>query len=263
MPKRWLRWVAALFTLSILAAGCATDPHWYFTGAEHEHHAPWSYEGDTGPEHWGALDPSYRLAETGRAQSPIDIRTVSATPAPPLQMRFRYTAEPATYVNNGHTLQHDQAPGSWLEVDGERYALKQFHIHTPSEHTFDGAHLDAEIHLVHKNAAGDVAVVGVLVRSGAKNPAFASAHGTLPREGRTKTLTGRVDPGALLPESHRIYRYTGSFTTPPCTEKVDWFVFAQPIEASPEEIAEVQALEGSNNRPTQPLNGRRVFLVEP
>jgi carbonic anhydrase len=260
---RWLRCIAGLLALPILGAGCATDPHWYFSGADHEHHAAWSYAGDTGPEHWGALDPSYRLAETGRAQSPIDIRAASAIPAPPPQIRFRYAAEPATYVNNGHTLQHDQAPGSWLEVDGQCYALKQFHVHTPSEHTFDGVHLDAEIHLVHADAAGNVAVVGVLVRSGAKNPAFASVHGTLPREGQTKTLTGRIDPGAMLPESRRTYRYTGSFTTPPCTENVEWFVLEQPIEAAPEEIAGVHALEGNNARPTQPLNGRLVHVVEP
>ena len=263
MPKHLRRIFARLLTLPLLIAGCSTAPHWYFSGSEHEHHAEWSYQGDTGPEHWGDLDRSYRLARTGRAQSPIDIRPGIALASKPPQIRFRYTPEPATLVNNGHTLQHDQTPGSWLEVDGERYALKQFHVHTPSEHSIDGDPFDAEIHLVHMSSAGDVAVVAVLVRNGAENRAFARIYGALPPEGTTETLTGQIDPAALLPEDRGVYRYTGSFTTPPCTENVDWFVMEQPIEAGAEEIAAVRALEGSNNRPTQPLNGRRVLILEP
>ncbi len=262
MPTCWPRGVTGLLTLPLLVASCTAAPHWYFAETDHEHHAEWSYQGDTGPEHWGDLDRAYRLARTGRAQSPIDIRPASAMPAEPPRIRFRYTPEPATFVNNGHTLQHDQAPGSWLEIDGKRYALKQFHTHSPSEHSIDGVLLDAEIHLVHKSGSGEVAVVAILVRRGAKNSAFASVYGSLPQEGQRKTLSGRVDPAALLPEGHRIYRYTGSFTTPPCTENVSWLVFEQPIEAGAEEIQEVRALEGINNRPIQPLNGRRVLVVE-
>jgi carbonic anhydrase len=263
MQARRHRIVARLLAIALLAAACGADPHWYFADAHHEHHADWSYEGDTGPEHWGDLDPAYRLARTGRSQSPIDIRPASALSGPPSRTRFRYTPEPATYLNNGHTLQHDQTPGSWLEIDGKHYALKQFHFHTPSEHSIDGALLDAEIHLVHQGASGETAVVAILVRSGETNRAFASVHGTLPREGRTKTLTGRIDPAELLPESHRLFRYTGSFTTPPCSEDVEWLVLEQPIEAGAAEIEELRTLLGSNNRPIQPLHGRKVRVVEP
>ena len=35
----------------------------------------------------------------------------------------------------------------WLEVN--QYKLLQFHIHSPSEHTFNGKGYDAELHLVH------------------------------------------------------------------------------------------------------------------
>lgn len=263
MPARRRRIVAHLLAIALLVAACGDDPHWYFADADHEHHAAWSYQGDTGPEHWGDLDSAYRLARTGRSQSPIDIRPAAAISVPLPRTRFRYTPEPATFLNNGHTLQHNEAPGSWLEIDDERYALKQFHFHTPSEHSIDGALLDAEIHLVHQGASGEAVVVAILVRSGAKNRALEGVRGTLPREGSTKTLTGSIDPAELLPESHRLFRYTGSFTTPPCTENVEWFVLEQPIEASAEGIEELNALVGNNNRPTQPLHGRKVRVIEP
>ncbi len=34
----------------------------------------WTYDGPTGSEHWGDLDPDYATCKTGREQSPIDIR---------------------------------------------------------------------------------------------------------------------------------------------------------------------------------------------
>jgi len=45
------------------------------TPAPHEeaHVVHWSYEPDTGPADWGAMDPAWILCAEGRAQSPIDL----------------------------------------------------------------------------------------------------------------------------------------------------------------------------------------------
>ena len=96
----------AVLALALLAAGCGTSQHWYFSGEDHDH--AWGYEGDIGPDHWADLSPDYVLAATGRAQSPIDIRTGDLVDAdlPPLE--FRYHATHARWLNNGHTLQVDQ-----------------------------------------------------------------------------------------------------------------------------------------------------------
>lgn len=59
------------------------------------------------------------------------------------------------------------------------YAMWNFHMHWPSEHTIDGKHYDAEVHLVHYNLKyGDfatavlqsdgIAVVGVLFEVNSK-----------------------------------------------------------------------------------------------
>ena len=66
----------------------------------------------------------------------------------------------------------------------------------------------------------------------------------------------QLDPAALLPADHRALLYTGSLTTPPCTEQVHWVVMEQPIEMSRAQISVFRRLFPDNHRPVQPLNGR-------
>lgn len=53
-----------------------------------------------------------------------------------------------------------------MEVNGTRYFLKQFHWHSPSEHTINGRRFALEAHLVHQSPTGSVAVIGVLYKIG-------------------------------------------------------------------------------------------------
>ena len=73
-------------------------------------------------------------------------------------------------------------------------------------------------------------------------------------EGRT------VDATALLPAKKTYWAYSGSLTTPPCSEGLTWTVFKQPIEAAPEQIRQFASLFTNNARPIQKLNRR--FLIE-
>ncbi len=54
------------------------------------------------------------------------------------------------------------------------------------------------------------------------------------------------------------YRYTGSLTTPPCSEGVSWFVIRDSVTVSPAQIAAFKEIISSNNRPVMPLFGRQV-----
>lgn len=252
--RRILGYFAPILVV-LAVAGCATKQNAHRTD---KHAAHWSYSGASGPAYWGSLSPEYAMCSTGRSQSPIDIATVS--PRDLTNIVFSYHPTPLNIVNNGHTVQVNYAPGSFIDIDGERFELAQFHFHAPSEHTLKGVHAEVEMHLVHKSAEGRLAVVGVMISQGAPNPMFDLIARNIPARGQgIERREAMVNAAALLPADPRTYRYGGSLTTPPGTEGVKWNLMIQPITLSSEQIAAFTRHYNANNRPVQQLNGREVL----
>jgi len=220
--------------------------------------AHWTYEGAEGPAHWGTLDPAYAACADGSAQSPIDVVSPVPTVAP--DPVIAYKAGPTTIVNNGHTIEAEAPGGNTVTIDGASFDLKQAHMHAPSEHEVDGASFPAEFHFVNKDTGGAITVVGVLVTQGAADneawAPFVAAASTQPG-GETEA---ELDWPALLPTDLTSYRYSGSLTTPPCTEGVHWVLLNTPVELSAAQIAALQNAYDGNARPVQSLNGRQVTL---
>lgn len=224
----------------------------------------WSYEGHGGPAEWGQLSPNFEACGIGKDQSPVDIR--SALPARLSPIKINYRAQPLALLNNGHTIQVNQAPGNFITFEGERYDLIQYHFHTPSEHTINGKAAPLEVHLVHKGAeSGKLTVLGVNLVPGKANPLIGAVWAAAPAEaGPVKEVPGvRLDPAALLPAKRAYYRYEGSLTTPPCSEVVHWVVFKQPITASQAQIDAFAKLFPNNARPPQPINRRFILESQP
>jgi carbonic anhydrase len=242
MRQPFLTAAIAPLTLGLLAA------------AEEKAH-PWSYAGATGPSHWGGT------CQAGKAQSPINVRTVNAERKALPALEFHYRPSALHIVDNGHTVQVRVSNGSTLSVGGAHFSLVQFHFHKPSEEAIDGRRFDMVAHLVHKNAAGKLAVVAVPLKAGADNPAIAKAWRYLPREqGREVSPAGvTIDPTKLLPSNRAYFTYEGSLTTPPCTEGVRWFVLRSPTTITPGEIKAFAKSYPSNARPVQPANGREIL----
>ena len=67
-----------------------------------------------------------------------------------------------------------------------------------------------------------------------------------------------IDPSGLLPTSQGYYTFSGSLTTPPCSEHVTWFVLKQQESISADEIARFAAIYPEDARPVQPTYGREV-----
>jgi carbonic anhydrase len=179
---------------------------------------------------------------------------------PRTELKIAHHAHVADGINNGHTIQINLPGGDTLTIGSDTYALAQYHFHNPSEHTVSGRHSPMEMHLVHKSAAGALAVVGVLIDEGAHNSAFDPIWANLPNAKGIETHypSTTVDVDALLPVIRTTYRYDGSLTTPPCSEGVKWILMTTPIHLSKAQITAFTQLIPDNNRPTQPLNGRRV-----
>jgi carbonic anhydrase len=216
----------------------------------------WAYEGEEGPEHWGELDPDFATCGTGTHQSPIDVS--KSVEKDLTNLVFNYQLSELNILNNGHTVQVNYDEGSYLELDGVQYNILQFHYHTPSEHTVEGIEFSAELHVVHKNSAGKLAVISILLKEGFFNKAYQPFIDNLPTEKNDVQNVGvKIDVFSLLPNIYTTYRYNGSLTTPPCTEGVQWLVFTTPVQISSEQLIKLQTVfDHDNNRPVQPLNDR-------
>ena len=186
--------------------------------------AEWSYEEEIGPEHWGKLDSSYSACMNGNEQSPINIESSQVKTSEKLEnVEIKYTPTEFSIVNTGHTVQANPAtPNNSIMVEGKEYKLTQFHFHTPSEHQFNSQFLDMELHLVHQNENGELAVLGVMIQEGKENEELASIWGLLPTSETEKDIEIKdpVDLQALLPSNQTSFHYNGSLTTPPCSEAV-------------------------------------------
>jgi carbonic anhydrase len=219
----------------------------------------WTYEGSTGPEHWGEIDPKFSTCQLGHHQSPIDIR--NAVPANLPQIEFHYSASPLKIVDNGHTVQVNYAPGSYIVHQGKRYDLVQLHYHHPSEEAINGVHSDVVMHLVHRSAEGELAVVAVLFNQGAANAAIDAIVDHLPTAKTVEVETkANINAEDLLPSNRNYYTFIGSLTTPPCTEGVRWFVMQSGSTLSKAALEKLAKLYPNNARPVQPLNGRVVNI---
>ena len=220
--------------------------------------AHWQYEGADGPTHWGTLDNAYRKCSAGANQSPIDIRDAKSADLPAIS--FTYKPSPLKLTDNGHTVQVTYAPGSFITVGNQRYELQQFHFHHPAEEKVSGRSYPMVAHLVHRNSAGQLAVVAVLLKKGTANQLVAELWKYLPTEhGKEVAPPGTsVDATDLLPPDHGYFTFSGSLTTPPCSEGVTWFVLKTPSEISSGEVLTFAKRYPHNARPVQPLNGRVV-----
>ncbi len=217
--------------------------------------ADWNYDQ---PEQWSTLNQKYSACN-GLNQSPINIeRTVKAELEP---LKFSYNTMIHTIENKGHTVQVDFAQGGELQLDGETFVLKQFHLHSPSENLIKGKSYPLEIHFVHANTQGELAVVAMMFAQGTENPMLKRMWNRLPKKQSEKVVLKTPQPvNEMLPKNLDYYRFSGSLTTPPCSEGVRWLILKEIQQASATQISEFSKLMGHpNNRPVQSLNGRVVL----
>ena len=223
-------------------------------GGAGAHAVHWEYEGAMGPENWGKEFPT---CGRGKSQAPLNIK------GPFEKVRFSvapdYKQGQLKVVNNGHTIQVNVPGGSKIRIDGKPFDLVQFHFHRPSEEHIDGKPSAMVIHFVHKNAEGELAVLGVMLREGNENPGIKTLWTHAPKSEGPEVVPDGVmfNPANLLPREMDFFHYDGSLTTPPCTEKVKFYILKTQVNVSKEQMAEFPFK--MNARPIQPANGRPIY----
>lgn len=232
----------------------------------------WGYGPANGPSHWVALDTANVLCAKGRAQSPVDLRGALEVNGPELEhelgpsdLDFGVHAHVMDLIDNGHTIQVTSDAAISVDIDDVRYKPVQFHFHSPSEHTIAGKHWPLEAHFVMTSKEGALTVIGVLYEAGAPNSAIDPVLRALPEKtGDRRHLEGLdLDLAELIPTPDRYFRYSGSLTTPPCSEGVTWIILPEPQTLGESQLDSITRHLHENARPTQPLNERDLILVGP
>lgn len=239
--------------------------------------ADWNYT-DLGPDEWASSFPECG----GSEQSPINIDGNAVDAAihelkaqrrggkkiDGITVDYNKSVDVEVF-NNTHTIQVDIPAGAGsFSIGDETYELLQFHFHAPSEHAVNGQLYPIEMHLVHANADGELAVLGIFMEAGRANRILAPVWADLPDvDDRRRVPVSNFRLSKLAPKKPTAVSYMGSLTTPPCSEGVSWFVLGQTQELSKRQLSNFEAIfsgkdfpEG-NRRPVQPLNDREIAVT--
>ncbi|KAK7862295.1 hypothetical protein R5R35_011462 [Gryllus longicercus] len=277
--RSWGRHLCLLFALLAVAP------------AEH-----WDYH-ENGPSTWGE---TYSTCN-GNLQSPVMLNIEDASRSPgwllqlgDIDIKFHNYDSAATGVfsNNGHSVNldfnftniitHPRVSISSPTASGVYY-LQSLHFHWQSEHWIDHENYPLEMHMVHKDSTGEqILVIGYVFvpcerrlgrlffsRSMAGMDEVAEAVEHLADVGDTMSFT--LAPQRVMPSNLRAcgyFAYTGSLTTPPCTEGVTWLVREAPMCVEERQLEAFYNVRDARNlpmagnaRPLQPINGRTVLFL--
>lgn len=222
----------------------------------------WGYDGPEAPRHWGSLSEEYANCSEGRQQSPIDIGVCQEIET--ASITFSYTVDATDVRRDGKFLHIDFPPGNALTIGRRIYHLDTAHFHVPSEHRRNGRCFAAELHLVHKDADGNLVIVGQWFELGAPSPLVQTIVDVAPKADNTPANGLTLDASSLVSDRPGYYRYDGSLTTPPCDEPVKWYLMRHRRTISIDQVDGLLELSGGpNNRPVQPTGDRRIILAIP
>jgi carbonic anhydrase len=223
-----------------------------------EGHESFSYSGDNGPGFWDEINSTCATTSSSR-QSPINI---TKTQVDQSLTRLDTNLEGTTFTltNPGYTVKATPATSGTLTLNGTKYTLLQFHFHTLSEHTINGSHGVMELHAVFQDENSTFAVIGVLYRIGKPNAFLTKILSAgLPQKTTSDAVTvSDLNLANAFTNLSSYYAYSGSLTTPPCSETVTWLVLKQPAELSAAQYQKFRNVLGNDFRPPQAPNGRVV-----
>lgn len=235
------------------------------------------------PANWGTI-AGFETCASGLSQSPIDFPSdVNILPlfhAPKPSLRWS-TMKVQPQIENWSLNCNKSNSCGYTIVGQEKFYVQGLHFHAPSEHTLDGKQYPLEVHLVHRSASGDLAVIATLFDHPPEQPyrKLIRVH-KHKEQGRNMLLQNiwtqlfiskqkivKADFRNLVRWNYGICSYNGSLTTPPCTENVWFFMQLKIQQVSRQQVNMYSKSVGSpldgTNRPLQPRNNREVTCFLP
>lgn len=232
---------------------------------------------------WGSI-AGFETCGIGQSQSPIDFPTeVDTSPlfnAPKPNMRWSIMKVQPQIENWSLNCNKSNSCG-YTTLGKEKFYVQGLHFHAPSEHTLNGKQYPLEVHLVHRSASGDLAVIATMFDYPQKQSYRKMIQVQKQMEQGSNKLLQRIwtqlfkrkqtfvkaDFRNLIRWNYGVCSYNGSLTTPPCTENVWFFMQLKVQQVSRQQVNMYTRSVGSpldgTNRPLQPRNNRDVTCYLP
>ncbi|MBP7710610.1 MAG: carbonic anhydrase family protein [Rickettsiales bacterium] len=211
----------------------------------------WSYDGHFGPKNWGNVE-EFKFCKIGYNQSPINIEGEFKDE----DLDFSYSNSEVEKKPTKHLLRLEFDSKDFVLRLKRKYLIRHIEFHHPSEHLVSSEAHSLEMQIYHKSDNEQWLALAFFLEVGKENSNF---------EQLTKFLAGKENVGKLnlskiVKEKDKLFFYDGSFTTPPCTEGVKWYVAKTPITVSKEQMNQIIKLAifaKTNARPTQAFHPER------
>ncbi|KAJ3006300.1 UNVERIFIED_CONTAM: hypothetical protein HDU68_004161 [Siphonaria sp. JEL0065] len=220
-----------------------------------ERRASWSYEGETSDDNWEKFSTT---CQAGKYQSPINFEGTELIIKEKPTLFWSNLSKPFEFLNNGHTVQLQLKQSSpeliSLQPNGLNYTVQQVHFHSPSEHHIEEKYFPIEAHFVHATPEGKLNVIGIIFQIGDENPWLKQFVDNIPQKENSTTTVSSLDMSSIISflKDTSFYSYSGSLTTPPCTESVLWLVATKHQTISQAQLDKFTKVMPFNARTTQP-----------
>jgi carbonic anhydrase len=241
----------------------------------------WGYDMKNGPLKWGRYFPDCSMA----AQSPILLESCQIINFPTAgnKLQFKWNGElPKVLVNRTSTSLtsvFNTNAGDTIFQE-QRWRLMKMQFHASSEHEIDDMTFPLELEVFHQKLSNngellpDQLILSILYEFGSASP-FLSALGfdancsdtaqisaqksCMPGPLKASTVSGDLNLSTALPANDGYYWYTGSLSTPPCTEGVLRVVMKSRATLSPGQLLTFPFT--NNFRPVQPVCRRSLYYL--
>ncbi len=210
----------------------------------------WSYSGKTAPQNWGDLDEKFKFCKIGYNQSPIDIKSDFEDG----ELKFSYSNSDVELLRKNYVKQVEFDSRDFVLRGKKKYFIRNLHFHHPSEHLVAGEPHSLEMQIYHKSEDEQLLVLAIFLEVVKGSTKENLEIDNLIKLLSSKEKAAKLNLAKIVNYGDKIFFYDGSFTTPPCTEGVKWYVMKTPLQISKSQmnqIIKLAILAKSNAREVQ------------
>jgi len=200
----------------------------------------WSYSGKGSPQNWADISEKNKFCKIGFNQSPIDIKSTMNNDFILNDLRFDYKIAEIERVKAKHYQKINFYGKNFTFRGKKKYWLKHIEFHHPSEHLLDSNPHSLEMQIYHKSEDEQwLAVSYFLEISNQNNDNENLYFKNLINFLKSDKIEDKFDLSKIIDKKSLSFFYEGSFTTPPCTEGVKWYIMKNPIFISKEQMSAI------------------------